>query len=89
MPRLRLAPLLLAAQLGLAGCGGDDLLLPSAGQPAKIAVVSGDGQTGTVGQPLEKPIVVAVTDPEDRPVEGIEVAFVVPAGATSPPMTRS
>lgn len=84
-PRLRLAPLLLAAQLGLAGCGGDDLLLPSAGQPAKIAVVSGDGQTGTVGQPLEKPIVVAVTDPEDRPVEGIEVAFVVPAGDTIAP----
>jgi Bacterial Ig-like domain (group 1)/Filamin/ABP280 repeat len=84
-PRLRLAPLLLAVQLGLVGCGGDDLLLPSAGQPAKIAVVSGDGQTGTVGQPLEKPIVVAVTDPEDRPVEGIEVAFVVPAGATIAP----
>ena len=84
-PRLRLAPLLLAVQLGLAGCGGSDLLLPSAGQPAKISVVSGDGQTGTVGQPLGEPIVVAVTDPENRPVEGIEVAFVVPAGATIAP----
>ena len=84
-PRLRLAPLLLAVQLGLAGCGGDDLLLPSAGQPAKISVVSGDGQTGTVGQPLGEPIVVAVTDPENRPVEGVEVAFVVPAGATIAP----
>ncbi|HMH56983.1 MAG TPA: Ig-like domain-containing protein [Gemmatimonadales bacterium] len=72
-------------QLGLAGCGGSDLLLPSAGQPAKISVVSGDGQTGTVGQPLGEPIVVAVTDPENRPVEGIEVAFVVPAGATIAP----
>ena len=81
----RLAPLLLAVQLGLAGCGGSDLLLPSAGQPAKISVVSGDGQTGTVGQPLGEPIVVAVTDPENRPVEGIEVAFVVPAGATIAP----
>jgi filamin/ABP280 repeat protein len=84
-PRLRLAPVLLAVQLGLAGCGGDSLLLPSAGQPAKIAVVSGDGQTGTVGQPLGEPIVVAVTDLENRPVEGIEVAFVVPAGATIAP----
>jgi hypothetical protein len=83
--RLRLAPLLLAVPLGLAGCGGSDLLLPSAGQPAKISVVSGDGQTGTVGQPLGEPIVVAVTDPENRPVEGIEVAFVVPAGATIAP----
>jgi hypothetical protein len=76
---------LLAVQLGLAGCGGSDLLLPSAGQPAKISIVSGDGQTGTVGQPLGKPIVVAVTDPENRPVEGIEVAFVVPTGATIAP----
>jgi hypothetical protein len=76
---------LLVVQLGLAGCGGDDLLLPSAGQPAKISVVSGDGQTGTVGQPLGEPIVVAVTDPENRPVEGIEVAFVVPPGATIAP----
>ncbi|HEV8454140.1 MAG TPA: filamin/ABP280 repeat domain-containing protein [Gemmatimonadales bacterium] len=72
-------------QLGLVGCGGDDLLLPSAGQPAKISVVSGDRQTGTVGQPLGEPIVVVVTDPENRPVEGIEVAFVVPPGATIAP----
>ena len=79
--RLRLALLLLAVQSGLAGCGGDNLLLPSAGQPAKITVVSGNGQTGTVGQPLGLPIVVAVTDPENRPVEGVEVAFVVPSGA--------
>jgi Filamin/ABP280 repeat len=76
---------LLVVQLGLAGCGGDDLLLPSAGQPTKISVVSGDGQTGTVGQPLGEPIVVAVTDPENRPVEGIEVVFVLPAGATIAP----
>ena len=82
---LRLAPLLLAVQLGLAGCGGSDLLLPSAGQPAKITVASGNGQTGTVGQPLEKPIVVTVTDPENRPVEGVEVVFVLPAGAQMAP----
>jgi hypothetical protein len=80
-PLLRLAPALVALQLGLAGCGGDDLLLPSAGQPAKISVLSGDGQTGTVGQPLQQPIVVVVTDPEDRPVAGVEVAFVLPPGA--------
>jgi filamin/ABP280 repeat protein len=84
-PSVRLAPLLLAVQLGLAGCGGSDLLLPSAGQPSKITVVSGNGQTGTVGQPLGQPIVVAVTDPENRPVEGIEVAFVLPAGAGMAP----
>jgi hypothetical protein len=85
LPRLRLASLLLGVQLGLAGCGGDDLLLPSAGQPAKIAIVSGDGETGTVGQPLDVPLVVVVTDPENRPVEGVEVAFVPPPGAEITP----
>jgi filamin/ABP280 repeat protein len=86
-PRLGLAPLLLVVQLGLAGCGGDDLLLPSAGQPAKISVVHGNGQTGTVGQRLDQPIVLEVTDPGNRPVEGIEVVFVLPAGATIAPNT--
>ena len=71
--------------LALAGCGGSDLLLPSAGQPAKISIRSGDGQTGTVGEPLGAPIVVAVTDPEDRPVEGVKVAFVLPPGAEIAP----
>jgi filamin/ABP280 repeat protein/Big-like domain-containing protein/invasin-like protein len=48
-------------------------------------VVRGDGQIGTVGQPLGDSLVVRVTDPENRPVEGVEVAFVPPAGATLSP----
>jgi hypothetical protein len=76
---------LLVVQLGLAGCGGDDLLLPSTGQPAKITVIHGDGLTGTVGQDLGEPVIVAVTDPSDRPVEGVEVAFVLPADARIAP----
>jgi hypothetical protein len=80
-PSLGLAPLMLAVLLGLAGCGGDDILLPSSGQPAKIEVLRGDGQTGTVGQPLDSAIVVSVTDLGNRPVEGVEVVFVLPAGA--------
>jgi hypothetical protein len=71
--------------LGLASCGGDELLLPSSGQPAKISVVRGDGQAGTVGQPLGDSLVVVVTDPENRPVEGVKVAFVAPAGAALAP----
>jgi hypothetical protein len=67
--------------LALAACGGDDLLLPSSGQPSKIEVLSGNGQVGTVGQPLEIPLVVLVTDPADRPVADVEVAFIAPAGA--------
>jgi hypothetical protein len=75
----------LAMQLGLAGCGGNDLLLPSSGEPAKIEVLRGNGQTATVGQPLGEPVVVKVTDPGNRPVEGAEVVFVIPAGAQIAP----
>ena len=65
----------------MAACGGDDLLLPSSGQPAHIEVFSGNSQTGTVGQTLGQPLVVRVTDREDRPVEGNEVVFIAPPGA--------
>lgn len=71
--------------LALSACGGDDLLLPSSGQPSRIEVVSGNGQTGTVGQPLGNPLVVLVTDPANRPVPGVEVAFIAPAGAVLAP----
>ncbi|MFL5401526.1 MAG: Ig-like domain-containing protein [Gemmatimonadales bacterium] len=79
--------LVLFAALGswLQACGGDNLLLPSAGQPSKIAIIDGDHQSGTVGQMLEHPVVVEVTDPESRPVENVEVAFVAPAGAELSP----
>src|SRR4051794_25582302 len=65
--------LVLVAGLGswLQACGGDNLLLPSAGQPSKISIVDGDHQSGIVGQMLEHPVVVEVTDPENRPVENI------------------
>jgi hypothetical protein len=66
--------------LAFVACGGEDLLLPSSGQPARIEAVSGSGQNGTVGQALPQPFVVEVTDPEGRPVEGVEVVFVAPAG---------
>ena len=82
--RLRLGLLLLVSLLPVA-CGGDNLLLPSSGQPASIEVVSGNGQTGTVGQSLGSPMVVLVTDPEGRPVSGVEVAFIPPDGAVLTP----
>jgi hypothetical protein len=85
--RLRLWPTdtVFLVVLTLAACGGEGLILPNAGDPSRIAIVSGDGQIGTVGQPLGAPFVVKVTDPEDRPVEGVEVVFVPPAGATVAP----
>ncbi|HEY8196007.1 MAG TPA: Ig-like domain-containing protein [Gemmatimonadales bacterium] len=70
--------------LALSGCG-DDLLLPSSGEPSLIEVVGGNGQTGTVGQPLSVPLEVEVTDPAGRPVPGVEVVFIAPPGAELTP----
>jgi hypothetical protein len=69
----------------VAACGGDDLLLPSSGEPALIEIVGGNEQADTVGQTLPDSLVVRVTDPERRPVEGVEVAFVAPEGAVLAP----
>ncbi len=70
-----------AAALSLAlGCGGSDLLLPSANQPAAIAVVKGDGQTGVAGGILPDSLTVKITDATNRPVAQIRVAFTPDAG---------
>ncbi|MGH7518824.1 MAG: Ig-like domain-containing protein [Gemmatimonadales bacterium] len=71
-------------------CGGDELLLPAEGEPAAIAIVSGDAQAGLVGSALANPLVIRVTDTEDRPVAGTKVAFTVTGGAgTIAPATMS
>jgi filamin/ABP280 repeat protein len=69
----------------LAGCGGDSLVLPSNGEPARISIVDGNNQSGTVGQPLGDSLVVKVTDTESRPVSGVEIVFVPPDGAAIAP----
>lgn len=53
--------------IGLAGtvlfsCGGDDLVLPSAGEPATITIVPGNALSGRVGEVLADPLVVEVLD---------------------------
>ena len=70
--------------LALSGCG-DDLTLPSSGEPSLITAVGGNGQTGTVGQALDVPLEVEVTDPAGRPVPGVEVVFIAPSGAELTP----
>ncbi len=77
---LSLAPLLGA--LLVAQCGGSDITLPSEGQPAKLAIVSGDGQSARVGAALPAPLVVRVTDSKDRPVIGAPITFAVGSGPT-------
>jgi PKD repeat protein len=68
---------LLALFLGLLpGCGaGDGIVLPGDAEPAAIVVLRGDGQRGRVGERLNDPVVVQVTDSRGRVVEGARVAF--------------
>jgi uncharacterized protein YjdB len=48
--------------------------------PARINVVAGDGQQGTVGSNLPAPVSVRVTDSQSRPVPGVAVVWSVLTG---------
>src|SRR4030095_14512720 len=50
------------------------------GIPANLVVVSGNSQTGSVGQPLSSPFVVKVTDASGNPISGTNISFAVTAG---------
>lgn len=47
----------------------------SSGVPATIQIVSGDSQSAVVATALAQPLVVAVRDSNDKPVGGVQVAF--------------
>ncbi len=74
------SPLTGSALALLAACGGDDLVLPDQTEPARIAIVSGTNQAGSVWTMLAEPLVVRVTDSRDRPVGNREVVFQVLVG---------
>jgi hypothetical protein len=65
----------LCTLLLLARCGGSDLTLPSETAPADLALIDGNLQNGTAGEPLPNPIVVKVTDRRGQPVPGQKVVF--------------
>jgi PKD repeat protein len=70
-----------------AGCGGTDLVLPDNGGAASIRVIQGDGQRGSVGEPLGAPVVVEVTDADGGPVEGVTVAFALTSAGSGAEIT--
>ena len=76
---------LVSALVAVSACGGDELLLPRDGEPARIIAFKGSGQTAVVSQPLGDSLVAEVTDPAGRPVPGVEIQFVPPAGAALSP----
>ena len=51
-------------------------------RPTRITVISGDGQSGTVGTLLPQPLVVLVQDSTGAPVAGTDVVWDFPEGAT-------
>jgi hypothetical protein len=88
--------LLLGLLAGTFACGGDGLTLPTEGQPAVIGVERGNGQNGTVGEPLADSLVVRVEDRFGNPVPGVEVTWraedggaVDPAVSTTGPDGRA
>jgi hypothetical protein len=73
------AALLLA--LLTAGCNGE--VVGGGQRPARLLVLSGDLQTGTVGTELPQPLVVKVVDDAGKPVRDQLVNFRVTAGGGS------
>lgn len=62
---------------------GLQLVPQTVGTPSQVSKVSGDNQTGTVGQPLSSPLVVKVADAGGNPVAGVAVSWAVTAGGGS------
>lgn len=64
-----------AALTALTGCGGDLTLPDATGAGLALAVVAGDRQQGTVGEPLPQPVIVLVRTEGGQPMANREVAF--------------
>jgi hypothetical protein len=71
------------ASLAALSCGGDNLVLPSEGTAARVTIVSGNPQSGTVGAALADSLVVRVLDQAGRPVPSQPVSWSVVAGGGS------
>lgn len=70
-----LLPPAAVALAALSGCGGDLTLPDATGAGLALAVVAGDRQQGTVGEPLPQPVVVLVRTESGQPMPNREVAF--------------
>ncbi|MCX6022094.1 MAG: Ig-like domain-containing protein, partial [Chloroflexi bacterium] len=61
-----------------------------AGLPAKLSLVSGDGQRQGIGATLAQSLVVSLQDAQGNPVQGVDVAFAItqrPTGTTGEGLT--
>ena len=83
--RLASLPVTALALLVLGSCGGDSPTGSGseAGPPARVELVSGENQTGTVGVELGSAVVAKVVDEAGHPVKGQLVNFRVASGGGS------
>ncbi len=77
--------MLLSMGITLAACGGEDLVLPNEGEPASLAVVRGNKQSGTIGEALGDSLVVQVTDRFNNPVPNALVTWRAEGGGSVAP----
>jgi hypothetical protein len=56
-------------------CAGSDLTLPGDGSPSALRAISGDGQEGTVGTELPKPLVARLVDGAGHPLPEVSLEF--------------
>ncbi len=77
--------MLLSIGIALAACGGEDLLLPNEGEPAGLAYVSGNNQSGTIGEALSDSLVVRVLDRFNNPVANALVTWQADGGGSVVP----
>jgi len=73
----------IVACLGLAACGAD-APTASAGLPAALERVSGDGQSAPPGAALEQPLVARLVDADGRAVRRADVRWEASAGEVTP-----
>jgi hypothetical protein len=76
-----LRPLAAATLVASLGCGSDLALPDPSGATYDLRILDGDGQTGPVGEALDRPLVVKVVADGGQPVSGRKVAFVLGSGA--------
>ena len=74
--RIRAGLVFLAATMS--GCGGADVIAPM--PPPELAIVSGDNQSATIGQPLPTPLTVSLTTAAGDPLVGDTVNWIVMSG---------
>jgi hypothetical protein len=78
-------PVILLA--GMVACSAGDLVLPQDANEVQLGAIGGNQQTGTVGEPLPKPLTIELRDEQGHAIVGRRVAFAVVGGPDAATLT--